>query len=50
MFALKVGPFALIIIYMKVIENNCFITGPFTAFIPTDAAFQKIPAPILQKL
>lgn len=32
------------------IENNCFITGPFTAFIPTDAAFQKIPAPILQKL
>ena len=32
------------------IKNNCFITGPFTAFIPTDAAFQKIPAPILQKL
>ncbi|XP_071126593.1 periostin-like [Mytilus galloprovincialis] len=24
--------------------------GPFTAFIPTDAAFQKIPAPILQQL
>lgn len=36
--------------YIRVLETTFLLLGPFTAFIPTDAAFQKIPAPILQQL